>query len=36
LRVAAGWIEHDVDGARDIFEALRGVVDRFIGPELAQ
>jgi len=36
LRIAADWIEHDVDVARDFFEALRGVVYRFISPELAQ
>ena len=36
LRIAADWIEHDVDVARNILKALPGVVDRFMGSELAQ
>ena len=36
LRIAADWIEHDVDFPRDVFEALLGVIDRLVHTELAQ
>ena len=36
LSLIADWIKHDVDVVCDIFEALSGVVDRFVRAELAQ
>ena len=36
LSLIADWIKHDVDVVCDIFEALCGVVDRFVRAELAQ
>src|SRR6478752_4382770 len=36
LRIAADWIEHDVDVACDVFESLLRVVNRFVDSQLAQ